>query len=132
MPVRRRPKKKGGRWYGAQPHAEEMAMRALAEERAAHADTVARFRRATQARRRAKEAARARAPHTRRDARREMAKAQRTVGHLRRSLDALRSDFEVGTAALMQVSCLLFTVTFYANRAHNLTRSPNIFDDSSR
>ena len=25
------------------------------------------------------------------------------------------------------VSCLLYTVTFYANRAHSLTRSPNIF-----
>ena len=37
-----------------------------------------------------------------------------------------------GTVEFMldvEVSVLLFTVTFYANRAHSLTLPPNIFDD---
>ena len=33
-----------------------------------------------------------------------------------------------GKVVLTEVSCLLCTVTFYANLAHSPTRSPNIFD----
>jgi len=35
-----------------------------------------------------------------------------------------RPDRAIGGYADMKVSFLLFTVTLYANRAHNLTRSP--------
>ena len=57
-----------------------------------------------------------------RDRGRAAGERERECQSLRRELDALRRELAV--ARSHQVSVLLFTVTFYANLAHNLTRSP--------
>ena len=53
--------------------------------------------------------------------------AAQSVGELLDEADAFEVE-ELDAASLKRslllVSVLLFTVTFYANRAHNLTRSP--------
>jgi len=90
---RNRPKSKGGAWFGAELHPEEEekkrreeAVRLLADERAAHARSVAKFRAA------AKAAARAKMAQQQRKHRRSTVKG--SVLALRRSLRGLRDDIE--------------------------------------
>ena len=62
--------------------------------------------------------------------------ASMRVKNVARAFVAVRAEPHFASSTIVgdyigpgEVSVLLFTVIFYANHAHNLTRSPNIFDD---